>query len=254
MPRPAYGWPATTWKTTTPPRSSRRYAAAAGSPNGWTPRSAELVPGLRERLVDLFDGDRAQAFDRSLRRIGTRNQRGREAELGGLAQPLLAAWRRPDLARQANLAEDGQAAWQGPVAQGRHHRQQHGEVSRRLGDPDPANRVDEDILVEAGDAGVPMQHRQQHGEAIVFEPDAEPARIGHMGGIDERLDLDQQRPRAFLRHQHAGSRHLALALREEQRGWIGHPAQPAVGHGEDTQLVDRAKAVLEGAHQAIGGV
>jgi hypothetical protein len=36
----------------------------------------------------------------------------------------------------------------------------------------------------------------------LFQPDGEPARIA-VRAVHQRLDFDQQRPRAFLRHQHA---------------------------------------------------
>ncbi len=68
--------------------------------------------------------------------------------------------------------------------------------------------------------------------------------------VHQRLDLDQQRPRAFLRHQHAGAGDLLAVLRQEQRRRIGHLAQALLGHREHAELVDRAEAVLERAHQA----
>ena len=71
-----------------------------------------------------------------------------------------------------------------------------------------------------------------------------------MRGVDQGLHLDQQRPGALLRGHDAGARYLLRMLRQKQGRWVGHAAQAAVGHGEHAQLVDRAEAVLEGAHQA----
>ncbi len=71
-----------------------------------------------------------------------------------------------------------------------------------------------------------------------------------MGTIDQRLDLDEERTRAFLRGHDARTGDLLFVLRQEQCGRIGHAAQAAVGHGEHAKLVDGAEAVLECAHQA----
>ena len=75
-----------------------------------------------------------------------------------------------------------------------------------------------------------------------------------MSGVDQRLDLDQQGSGAFLGDEHAGTGHGLFMLRQKQRRRVGHAAQAAVGHGEHAELVDGAEAVLEGPHQAIGGV
>jgi len=80
-------------------------------------------------------------------------------------------------------------------------------------------------------------------ERVLGDAAAVPAQnAGRMRLVDQRLDLHQQRPRALLRHQHAGAGHLLLVLREEQCGGIGHAAQSLVGHGEDAQLVHRCRA------------
>ena len=182
------------------------------------------------------------------------DQRHAEAQFGGLAQTLLSARRGPDFAGQADFAERDQSARQRPVAQRRHDGEQHRKVGRRLGDAHAADGVDEHVLVEGGHARVPVQHRQQHGQAVAFQAHGQAPRIGRVRAIHQRLDLDQQRPRAFLRGHHAGAGDLLLVLRQEQRGRIGHAAQATVGHGEHAQLVDRAEAVLERAHQPVRGM
>ena len=73
-------------------------------------------------------------------------------------------------------------------------------------------------------------------------------------GVDQRLHLDQQRPRAFERDQHAGARHRLAVRRQEDRARIGDALQAAFGHREHADLVDRAEAVLDRAHQAEAGV
>ncbi|KAG1388236.1 hypothetical protein G6F59_016048 [Rhizopus arrhizus] len=79
---------------------------------------------------------------------------------------------------------------------------------------------------------MPVQYRQQHGQAVALQADRQPARIGRVGTVDQRLDLAQQRPRALLRGHHARTRDLLLVLRQEQRRGIGHAAQAAIGHRE----------------------
>ena len=70
-----------------------------------------------------------------------------------------------------------------------------------------------------------MQHSQQHGQALCLQADRQPARIA-MRGIDQGLDLDQQRARSLLRHHHAGTRHILAVLRQEQGGGIADPFSP----------------------------
>ena len=101
---------------------------------------------------------------------------------------------------------------------------------------------------------MPVQHGEQHRQPVLFQPHAQPPRIGRVRLIHQRLDLHQQRPRAFLRHHHAGTRHLLSMVRKEQRGRIAYLTQTFFGHGEHAQFVHRAKAVLEGANQAETGV
>ena len=67
---------------------------------------------------------------------------------------------------------------------------------------------------------------------------------------DERLDLEQDRPRSLER---AGDRRADLAVLglAEERRRIGHADEPGAGHLEDAELVRRAEAVLRGAQHAV---
>ena len=143
---------------------------------------------------------------------------------------------------------------QRPVLERRKDCEHDREVGGRLGDAHPADRIDEHVLVVGLDAGMPVQHRQQQRQAGCVQADGEPPRLRRVRRIDQRLDLDEHRTTAFLRHQHAGARHRLRMLRQEQRGRVADDAQAAVGHCEDPQLVDRAEAVLDGAHEAEGGM
>jgi hypothetical protein len=44
------------------------------------------------------------------------------------------------------------------------------QVGRRLADAHAADRVDEHVLVQAGDAGVAVQHREQLARRLVSAP------------------------------------------------------------------------------------
>ena len=67
--------------------------------------------------------------------------------------------------------------------------------------------------------------------------------------IDERLNFNEDRTRAFLRHQHSRARHVGLVFREKDGRGIRHPPQAMIRHSKDAELVDGAEAVLEGAYQ-----
>ncbi len=94
-----------------------------------------------------------------------------------------------------------------------------------------------------------VQHRQQHGQPLRIKPDGQPARIA-VRGIDQRLDFDEQRPRAFLRHHHAGSGHVLPMLRQKKRRRIADAFEAGFRHGKDADFIDRTKAVLDGPHEA----
>ena len=83
----------------------------------------------------------------------------------------------------------------------------------------------------------------------LLQPHAEPPRAGDGRAVHQGLHLDEQRARALQRDQHAGARHRLAMGREEDRARVGHALQAALGHREHADLVDRAEAVLEGAHE-----
>ena len=165
--------------------------------------------------------------------------------LGGLPETLLPARHRPDLAGQADLAEDRQAAIERAIAQAGQHRGEQGEVGRRLVDPHPADHVQEHVLVVGGDAVVAVQHRQQHRQATHVQAQTDAPRHRGVALVDQRLNLDQQRPGALAGDQYHAARGLAAVARQEDRRGVADGAQAALGHGEDAELVDGAEAVLD---------
>ena len=62
-----------------------------------------------------------------------------------------------------------------------------------------------------------MQHSEQEREPLCIEADGQPARHRALHGVDERLDFDQQRTRAFERCDNRGSGHRLRVMRQKNR-------------------------------------
>ena len=73
------------------------------------------------------------------------------------------------------------------------------EVGAGLVDPDAAGDVDEDVGAAERQAGVPREHGDDHREALRVDAGGDAARHREVGRRDERLDLEQERPRALER-------------------------------------------------------
>ena len=69
----------------------------------------------------------------------------------------------------------------------------------------------------------------------------------------QRLDLDQQRPRALHRREHDAARR-ARRLGDEAGARVEHLDEPAVAHLEDADVVRGAEAILQRAQRAIGAL
>ena len=100
---------------------------------------------------------------------------------------------------------------------------------------------------------MPGQHREDEGEPVAIDPVRHTPRRHELGGRDERLDLDEQRPRALHRGEHDGAGR-AGGLGDEPRGGVGHLGQAVAAHLEDADLVGGAEAVLERAQRAVGAL
>ena len=153
-------------------------------------------------------------------------------------------------AAEANLAEDGHIRWHRLVGERRDDRSGDREVGGRLADPQAAGHVQIDVVGPDGDAAACLQNGQHHGEAVGIPADDGMARRAEGGGRHQRLDLDQQRPRALDAGEDAGAGDLAAALGEEQGGRVRHVRQAAIRHLEDADLVGRTEAVLHGPQDA----
>ena len=99
-----------------------------------------------------------------------------------------------------------------------------------------------------------MQHRQQDRQTVLFQPHRHAARVGHHRVIHQRLDLHQQRAGPFPDHHHRAAGGDFISPAEEDSGRVAHFAQPLLGHGENAQLIHRAKAVFVAAQSAEAGV
>ena len=150
-----------------------------------------------------------------------------EAELGRLAQAQPGVRDRADLARQRDLAEPHRVARQRLVGQRRDQRRGHRQIGRRIGQAIAARDVEIDLGRGEIEPAARLQHRQQHRQ-----PPAVPAhhraarRRARWQPHDQRLDLDQHRPRAFERREHRAARHRLLAARQEQQRGVGDFLQP----------------------------
>ena len=107
--------------------------------------------------------------------------------------------RRTQTSRQPDLAEHGQTFTCRYTLRGGGDRQRDGEVGARLVDPNAAGDVDEDVRAAERDAGVPPRHGDDHREPLRVDAGRDAARHRQIGRRDERLDLEQDRPRPLER-------------------------------------------------------
>jgi hypothetical protein len=95
------------------------------------------------------------------------------------------------------------------------------------------------------------ENREQHGHTVGIEPLGDAARRPEAHPVDEALQLDQQWPAAIAHHGDDAARRRLRRAREKNRGRVAHFLKPRVAHGEESELVRRAEAVLGRTHQAI---
>jgi hypothetical protein len=68
---------------------------------------------------------------------------------------------------------------------------------------------------------------------------------------DQRLNFDQNRARALHRREDRAACNGVLPARQEQQRGIAHFGQAMAFHGKHANLIDRAKAVLQIAQDAV---
>ena len=69
-------------------------------------------------------------------------------------------------------------------------------------------------------------------------------------GIDERLNLDEHRPRPLTRHERHAARNGGTVARQEDRRRILDFAESFLRHDEEPHLVRGAEPILDGAHDS----
>src|SRR4051794_1423603 len=128
-----------------------------------------------------------------------RNERGREPELRALLEAALLLRGDAQAAGEADLAESCGAGADGDAAGSARDRQGDGQVGAGLVDTDAACDVHEYVGLPGRDARVAAEHGDDHREPLRIDAGADPARHREVGLRDERLDLEQDRPRPLER-------------------------------------------------------
>ena len=102
-----------------------------------------------------------------------------------------------------------------------------GEVGAGLVDPHAAGDVDEDVGAAEREAGVPASDGDDHREPLRVDAGRDAARHGEVGRRDERLDLEQDRPRSLERARDGGADLARLACGRRAPTGSGTPTSPA---------------------------
>jgi serine/threonine-protein kinase len=218
-----------------------RVAGRAGDP---------LTLQVVHRFGEPLDRDHLQARDRLLRLVGGGNDRVSEAELRGLAQPLLPALHGAHFPGETHFAEHHVLFGQRARAQAGDDGERDGEVRPGLRDANAADGIQEDILVVACDApraGAGPRAASRAGSARgPRRAAAAPCRATRPRAPAARPGAAAIPPASPSRT----SRHAGVMLRQEERRRVGHLAKALLRHREDADLVHRAEAVLERADEA----
>ena len=156
-------------------------------------------------------------------------------------------------ARQSDLAKDDGLGSQQTIRKARGHRDADAEVRRRLVDADAARHLDVDVAGADRQVDALLEHGQEQLDALDVDGVGRAARRHVRRRRDERLQLDEQRPRALDGRDDDRARVL-LAVRQEELRGVGHVDEADVAHLEEAELIRAAKAVLDGAQDAVLGV
>src|SRR5829696_7963176 len=210
-------------------------------------RSVETGAERRQQAFGLLDSELSAG------RGAARRDREGDAELGALVEPALGLSSGPQPAREADLAEDGDVPAHRRVPGRRCDREGDREIGARLVDAQAAGDVDEHIGGPERDACVARQDGDDHREAFRIDAGGDAARHREVGRSDERLDLEQDRARAF-EHARDGCAALARHRSPEELRRVRHADESLAGHLEDADLVRRAEAVLDRSQDAVGVV
>src|SRR5690606_15242914 len=84
-----------------------------------------------------------------------------------------------------------------------------------------------------------------HGQTARIPADNGAARGAEGGWCNQRLDFDEQGPRAFDPSENGRSWRRRVTVAKEQLGWVRDLPQPLSGHLEHADLVGGAEPVLD---------
>src|SRR5947209_4920900 len=111
-------------------------------------------------------------------------------------------------------------------------------------------RARRDCGLRQASAAATAEHRDDHGQPLRVDAGGDAPRHRQVGRRDERLDLEQDRPRPFERARDGGA-DLAAGRTTEHLRRIGNTDEARARHLEDAELVRRAESVLCRAQNAM---
>ena len=162
------------------------------------------------------------------------------------------AWRgRPQPAREPDLAEDADSL----RAPGTPRAADAIASATARSAPGSSMRTPPATLTKTSaraqrDTGMAREDGDDHRQPLRVDAGRDPPGHREVGARDERLDLEQERPRPLERTRD-GSADLARVRAAEELGGIRDADEPGARHLEHAQLVRRAEPVLRRAEDAV---
>src|SRR5437763_11365253 len=235
-------------------RGSRRgsYAEGVRVKPRLLPTCLSVLSFIEPRLDRASKRVLSVARDLALGRGAGRCESRRQSELCALFEPPLGLSRRPQATGEADLAERGETCANCRALSRRGDRKADREICAGLVDAHAAGNIDEGVGGAERDASMSAEHGDDHRQPLGIDAGADAARHGEIRGRDERLDLEQDRPRSLQRAGDGGA-DFPLAAAEELRR-VRYADEPIAGHLEDAELVGRAEAVLRRPQNTVSVV
>ena len=205
----------------TPPRARRKPRHDPALYVGLYIRASSASPTVRTPTTR--QSARAR---RSGASVAVGQRRTAETELRRLAHAQRRLRRRPHFAGQADLAEHHDVRRNRPVAQARRDRRDDRQVGRRLVDASCRRRRSRTHRRSRGSGPTRLSSTASSSdEPVLIEAARRPPRVAERRRADERLHLDEDRPRAFDRAQHRRAGHVRAAARRETAATDSAPAR-----------------------------
>ena len=148
-----------------------------------------------------------------------------EPHLRGFAHAQRGLGDAADLARQADLAEHRRGRRNHAVPDARRDGGEHAQIRGRLVDRHPSRDVHEHVVAHEIETGALLEHREQQRQPLLIDAAGHPARGAVGARADQRLDFDENRPRALDRAEHRRTGRVDRALGEKQLRGVRAPAR-----------------------------